>query len=674
MSLCKKLVPAILVVLAALPAWAADEGVHASLTTDEDGDEAILMESEWISMHLLPWRQALINRFVFRPTGNDIVEPTNAKNRLGGGGGLLMDCLWEQDWRFQELAYKQYKYNITKSGPDEAQVVFETDITGWLGADNSGVISNLLSNLTLRRTVSLKSGQPFFRFDFELINNDTYAKRPSFWVHNSSYVARGGKDTVVRPTDRGLSAIGGDQAAYAGPQGMQFIDFFNHGWTADISKERREGIIYLMDYDYVEKLYNCFNSDGDSGSTEWWYDSILAFKGRPWKGRVYILPIIGLSRVDYANRYFIAAVEPKRDEGRLAIDFGLTASYESAAKVTLRTEVEYDLEKPAAERRKQTLAPIEFDGLSIQPKRELSAVDFTAADPLLLNITAFVELPDGKVEKFFFQQFYTGEYKLKGNLNIKGDPLVKLERKVRNPLVPEVPPGLSINREVFNVFAIHGFGTTRLGLETAVRQIIPTAKYEIGYCSGIANSMNGLTDFPYDYERLFNCRAMVFSNIQDKEFRRIGASILLPYLRAGGGLVVVGGQYSFSYELEEHEINQYYPVAVKPDSIQGGPLQLQKPELPDHPVFRGLDLSKLPFVLYPHAVALKPGTDARVLMKVGDLPFIIEKRTGNQITMVVTANPFGDAADFPGKTALRDWPEWPKLFANLVRYAGQDLK
>ena len=653
---------------------AEDEGVHASLTTDEDGDEAVLMESEWISMHLLPWRQALINRFVFRPTGNDIVEPTNPKNRMNGGGGLLMDCLWEQDWRFQELAYKQYKYQITKNGPDEAQVVFETDITGWLGSDHSGVISSLLSNLILRRTVSLRRGQPFFRFDFEFINNDKYAKCPKFWIHNSSYVARGGRDTVVRPTDQDLCAIGGDAPAYAGPAGVQFIDFFNHGWTAEISKERREGIVYLMDYDYVEKLYNCFAPDWDSGTTEWWYDSILAFNKKPWKGRVYILPIIGLSRVDYANRYFIAAVAPKREEGRLSIDYALTASYESAAKVTLKTEIEYDLEKPAAEHKKLALAPVEFDGLTLQPRRENSAIALAASDPLLLNITALVELPDGQVEKFSFQRFYTGEYKLKGNTTIKGDPLVKLDRKVRNPLVPEVPPGLTINRNAFNIFAIHGFGTHRLGLEQAVQQNIPQAHYEIGYCTGIAASQNGLTDFPYDYERLYDCRALVFANLQDKEFRRIGASILLPYLKAGGGLVIVGGLYSFTYELEEHAINQYYPVAIKPNSIQRGPLQLQKPEVPDHPVFRGIDLAKLPYVLYPHDIALKPGSAARILMKVGDKPFLIEKRTGTQITMVVAANPFGSAADFDGKLALRDWPEWPKLFANIVRYAAQDLK
>ena len=97
----------LLLALPHLSIYAEREGVHCSVITDQDGDEVILMESEWISMHLLPRMQAIIHRFVFRPTGNDIVEALHAKIRMMGGG-ILMDCFWEQDWRFQELKEKPY--------------------------------------------------------------------------------------------------------------------------------------------------------------------------------------------------------------------------------------------------------------------------------------------------------------------------------------------------------------------------------------------------------------------------------------------------------------------------------------------------------------------------------------------------------------------------------------
>jgi len=652
---------------------AEEKGVHASTIVDEDGDEAILMESEWISMSLLPWRQALINRFVFRPTGNDIVAPTNPKHRMGGGGGILMDCLWEQDWRFQELAYKQYKYQVTKNGPDEAQVVFETDIEGWLGADKSGVISSLLSNLTLRRTVTLRSGQPFFRLDFEFINNDRWAKRPSFWIHNSSKISPGdGMDTAIRPSAEGLAAIGGDQESYAGPQGVQFISNYTHGWTAQLSRERREGLVYLMDYDYVDQLYNCWPNHGADGTSEWWYDSILALRDKPWKGRAYILPVIGLMRIDHANPHFICAIDPRREDGRLIVEYSLTSSYESAAQVTLQTEVHSNLEQ---EKGDMVKAPsVSFEGLAIQPARQRFEVDLAADDPLLLKIKAFVELPDGGVRTYAFERFYVGNYKLKGNLKAVGaGPLVTLPQPVKTPSVPPVPVGLAINRKDFNAFGIHGLGTYRLGVSEAMATI-PGANYTIGYCVGNDSPQNGLTEFPYDYDRLFDQRVMVFSNLQDKEFRRIGASILQPWLEAGGGLVILGGQFAFTFEHREHPINRFYPLAMMENSLKRGACQLQKPEVPDHPIFRGIDLGKLPWLHYVHQNEIKPDSQARVLMKVGDRPFIIERREGEQITMVVTINPFGRADAFDGRQHVRHWDQWPKLFANIVRYAGGDVK
>ena len=660
----------LLAALCVLPLWAADEGVHISAITDEDGDEAILMESEWISMHLLPWRQALINRFVFTPTGNDIVEPTNAKIRMAGGGGLLMDCFWEQDWRFQELAYKPYKYQITKTGPEEAQITFETDIKGWLAANDSGIISKLFSNLTLRRTVTLKRGQPFFRFDFEFINNDRYAKRPTFWVHNSSFISRDITDTMIRPTARGLSAVGGGQENYpAWPQGESYVRDFNHGWTANIHAGRKEGIVYLMDYDYVDTLYNCGNT-----TTEWFYDSILVPKDKPWRGHVYILPTIGLSKVDFACEHFICELRPKHEGDQVSLEFLVTSSYEESARVTFITEVESDLSSAAP--KKQKFAPAILDGLAIQPSSVKAGGAIQGADPLVFNVTAMVELPDGSVKKYAFQSYFAGNYKLKVNesgLLGAGKPMRVLDRAIRKPRLPELPAGIAINRNEFNVFGVLGFGSFRLGLDEAIKQI-PKGKMEIGYCVGNDAPQNGLSDFPYDYDRLFNNRVLLLSNMQDKEFRRIGASIMLPWLKAGGGLVLTGGNYAFTFELEEHEINACYPIAVTPNSLRKGPLQLDKPVDPNHPIFKGVDLSSLPYLLYWHDVALKPGSTAKVLMTVGGHPFIIEQKNGDQITMVVTVNAFGGEEEFPGKIPVRLWKEWPKLLSNIIRYAGHDLQ
>jgi len=255
----------------------------------------------------------------------------------------------------------------------------------------------------------------------------------------------------------------------------------------------------------------------------------------------------------------------------------------------------------------------------------------------------------------------------------EGKPMRLLDRATRKPHLPDLPPGITIDKKNFKAFGVLGFGSFRLGFEDAFKQI-PNSKLEIGNCVGNDAAQNGLSDFPYDYDRLFENRVLLLSNIQDKEFRRIGASIMLPWLKAGGGLVLAGGNYAFTFALEDHEINNYYPIPVTPNSLRIGPLQLDKPAEPNHPIFKGIDLTSLPYLHYWHDAQLKPGSTAKILMTVGGHPFIVEQKTGDQITMVVTVNAYGNEKNFPGKQPVREWKEWPKLLANIVRYAGHDLQ
>ena len=360
----------------------------------------------------------------------------------------------------------------------------------------------------------------------------------------------------------------------------------------------------------------------------------------------------------------------------MKVEYFLTSSFEKAAQITLNTEVEYNLlpekgNKPGL----TSMSPVVIDGLSIQAARGQAEVAFDAGDPLVFNITAFVQLPDGSTKKFKFQHYHAGQYDSSQGINtqLTGAPVRHLDRAVQRPIVPQPNAGLRINRDEFNVFGVLGLGCERMGLRPAVLTI-PKAKFEMGYCTG--RDLNGyaLGDFPYDYDRLFKFRALVLGNTQMKEIRGIGASILLPWLKAGGGLVITGGENAFDFELREHEINSYLPIKPEPGTLRQGALQLQPPLAKDHPIFRGLDLSDLPWLLYCHDIKLKEGGDARVLMTVGQYPFIVEKRTGDQITMVVACNHFGGKAELGDKTHLRNWSQWPKLFANIVRYAGGDLK
>lgn len=647
--------------LAAPPARAGESrGAFIKEIEDEDGDLVIVMETDWISMRLMPAIGSTVIRFVFRPTQNDIVDITQPKN-LKSGGGLLQDNLWEQDWRFQELRGKWYDYKITKTGPEEVQVVFETVLDGWIGAKDSGIKSKLLENLKIRRTVTLQQGTPYFLFDVEFINQGHFAKLPLYWCHNSSYIDISAPDTVLRPSTLGINKL-------PSKYGSDYVYNFNKGWSARVSPTRKEGIVYLMDYDYLNFLYN-----NGIGTTEWVYDNLLVLRDHPVRMRIYILPVMGLTKVDHATEYFICQLNTTRDKDQLRFDYKLTASYKKARKVTLVPELTYGLLDAVP--RTETLKSVEFTDLGIEPQARETVFTGQTSDPIKIKTTAFIDLADGTQVQRSFEHIHIGDYTF--GRNIRRDmrtPVCVLDKAPQRPYIPVPAEDLKVNKKDFKIFALMGSNSRLLELEDAMRSI-PKAKLEVGYHPGFIVAVTGLTDFPYDYERLFDYRVVVFNNCIFNPARAVGMSILANYLKRGGGLVFGGGENVFGMSRydDSHPIYDYLPI-LKSRFVRET-VRLSSP-VKDHPIFKGVDLSNLPYQYYVQAVEWRKDlkSQPRVLMKIGDQPFIVEyaPQPGMR-AMIVLAIPFGDPAENPGKPIVYQWPEWKKLYANIVRYAAHDL-
>ena len=452
------------------------------------------------------------------------------------------------------------------------------------------------------------------------------------------------------------------------PEEEDFVHDFNKGWTAQVSASSKEGVVFLVDYDYINFLYN-----NHTRTVEWIYDNVLILNERPWKSRVYVLPTMGLSKVDYANEYFIVEVNPKRTKERVDISYNVTASYEPVKKITFTTEVVSNLLGDVKDRKSRRLEPVELQGLGVAPVLGSAGFDTPEEDPLILNVKAHIELPDGTKTVKEFQYFHVGEYKFKDNIRVDmKTPVALLDRPLQKPFIPVPKEGLVINRKDNNYFAVMGNLGRRLQLRESIRLAGKLSEEtDIGYTPGWNVASSGLTDFPYDYERLFGYRAMIFHNTEPETIRRVGASILTNYLKAGGGLVLTGGPSAFCTELTKpaHEINDYFPVKAKHGNIHQETLQLNNP-MKDHPIFKGIDLANLPYAYFVHDLELKPDLPSKVLMKVGDKPFIIELTRGEQRTICVLSVPFGDEAENVGKPAYWQWDQWQKLMANIVKYAG----
>ena len=272
--------------------------------------------------------------------------------------------------------------------------------------------------------------------------------------------------------------------------GHDYVHNFNHGWSARVSPERKEGVTYLMDYDYLSFLYNC-----SIGTTEWVYDNCLVFNQSPIKSRVYVLPTMGLEKVDHATEYFITQLKPVRDAGELRLQYKVVSSYEKARKITFVPTVEYDLLAPAVE--ETTLTAVEFRELGLEPTVGEAVLKVPSVDPIVVRTAVFVELADGQQLRRDFEHFHVGKYEF--GRNIRKDlktPVRKLERPAQNPNLPVPDDTLAVNRKDFNIFALLGNHSRVLHLEEAMRSISDQVELETGYHPGFTVSEDGADRFP----------------------------------------------------------------------------------------------------------------------------------------------------------------------------------
>ncbi len=617
-----------------------DQRSSLQITADEDGDTAVVMDTESIRMTILPAYQACVSGFIFKPTGNDILSRQTVKF-LMGGQGLLQDNFWEQDWRYSEFRRKWFDYRIVSQGPDELAVKFWTTSEGWLQAVNSGIKSDLLSNIKIERTVRMPVGKPYFMCDVTLSidmekDKKGNAKMPQFWMHNMCIFTDELDQECQRPHILGI--------AEQTPRGQTvcgdyvYAPYIAEAWSAQTSPRTREGLVFLMDPAYVQCLYNCGNA-----TVEWFGDNMLITRDRPLRTRIYILPVIGLQKVHFADPHMIVQLTGRNvlegpNTGAFELDFAVCPSYRIVRSVTFETTATYGLHerRPATVRMLEPMPSVR--NLRVEAPRHAAGIvkrpDGIPIDektPLKFDIAARVEVVDAdgrvRVRTVTFQYFHLGAYPTGKNEHLQGgEPLAVLDRVDARPWIPAPAPDLRPDRNSFQLFTIMGPHGRHYRLPQAFdrmvardgRKLVVTSD-NIGYTPGFPCNKLGLTAFPYDFRRLFSYRAVINCNAQTDITRLVGQSILASYIAQGGGYVTFGGESAYAVSAPEgHPLNAFDPVVYESHSIElrrdGAVAQIKVTD-PDHPIFKGnganapaINLSRMPVALSWHKLRLKKET------------------------------------------------------------------
>ncbi len=171
--------------------------------------------------------------------------------------------------------------------------------------------------------------------------------------------------------------------------------------------------------------------------------------------------------------------------------------------------------------------------------------------------------------------------------------------------------------------------------------------------------------FPRSARELMGYDAVLLADVDPEALREVGMQALLAYLDLGGGLVVLGGYYSYGLSsVYETGLGSQLPVQGQPFDLQpiGAPLQAQR----GSPFTAGLRWDARPVSLWQHEVTSRP--EGFVHISAGGHPFLVTRRVGSGRIAAFTGTVLGTPQG--GQKPFWEWESWPELLAQVLAWAA----
>ena len=187
----------------------------------------------------------------------------------------------------------------------------------------------------------------------------------------------------------------------------------------------------------------------------------------------------------------------------------------------------------------------------------------------------------------------------------------------------------------------------------------------VGFRLGAGGSME---DFPDSYDALFEHDVLVLDNVQAVDLGAHRRTMIADFVRAGGGLLVMGGWFNLSQGADRNtSLAELLPVTIAKQgnlatNAAGFALTAARMNF-----FPKVDWARAGVAFQLDQSPVKPG--AEVLAKAGPHPAIVAGTFGAGRVVVVLANPHGE----PAKGTLPYWqsPEWPRVLAACLTHLAK---
>ncbi len=628
----------------------ADVSISERAVSEVEGGKRIVVQNECFAMELVPLGAQAVS---FKTRNSDRQWLWAGGQGILDSGHLFMDNFLGQGSPQGELCFIKHDYQILTNGTETAEIRFST-----------------LTKEKLRfiKTFAFKNHSPYVRVKLYLTNeSDKVVSRglwPKFDVHISGLKE---KNRYYRPYERGVMVSGWNPQKKANA-GMEFLRTPYAGWSAALQDDEQEGLVWLMDYNWLTVLYNCH----PAWTVEWFYENLPLPPGNVWQTEYAMILVKGFSNIVHASSNIIAGMtmEAVRSGGAgnggqpeyVRITHTLSRSLLGDLKeVKLNAQLrEVDSDKI------HPLEDLTVGNASWQPVSAKCEVKINPDVRLVCEVSLTAIGPDGKPVTESYVYYWPGMSGEKFNL-IAGEVLPTYYRKPPKKVKKYPKPKeivYSLNTPVA-ALEFRGLGYSRMRvMEAAAKAGI--AEFDGSY---FFHDWSGskCSKVPTTYPELFSYDLFVFNGVDAQSVTDFGLEALRDFVKAGGSLLVIGGFYAYGPgDYADTSLEELLPV-----TLSGKPFDLERLSPPaaleigkEAKILKGRQLKAKAFCFWRHQ--LTPKKDAWVELTAGNKPFLVCGTYGKGRVAAIASAAFGDPS--ARQPAFWESAEWTDVLADVIQW------
>ncbi len=613
-----------------------------------DGDKTKLVVI-WNDLYRLtfdPARGGRCSSFIHRETGREWIYE-------GKTAGLFLDHFAHQPYP-GELLETAYDYEVIDGDGDSIAIRLWTTAKG--GADGRDALTR---GLQVEKTITLHGGRRDVQVTNAFTNPTTEGKNVGLWVQQCfGYGGDRLYDLYYRPSSHGIHRTGMDDTGkkpfipVTDPYSADFVGAGKYtpaggrepvaGWTAGRDRRNDEGAIFLIDYNYLDVLYN----SAGSVTTEWFMDKVPLPPGKRWSVDYVIIPVNGFKGFAHASTRVIADTQLTSAPDRVDITHQLAAATAPHERITIATTIH-------GVRSKQDMAlpALVVDNVGLQPLTVRQAWPRPQTEPLVARITLS---GDGWEERY--EVVHEGAF---GGEGIHGagemaEYEIPRARKVKQMLKPD-----SWERPLNahpRILLLYGLFTHHYRIEDAVRKLDPEAEITIS---------EQWDTFPATYDELLSYDLIIVSNLPaGPDYASIMLSDVVRY--GGVSALSFGGMNTFGAgQWRETELMGILPAEIPTAFDLQRVLSSTPPRVAaPHPAVDGIAFPGDTRFYWVNVMV--PRDESSVVLACGDQPLVIVAPSGKGRVAAIAATCNG--APLTGEREAWTTPEWISLLTQTMKW------